>query len=131
MNALELALDMKREDIVEILCAQRESLKSQPGADSSNPEKFSTNAGSEPVAERAEGGRISLRSRVVAALESEENATRVLKLLEDSKDTVVKKMIAFLRVSGLGETIYLKYLQDYDDDALRRLFVNVLEIPLD
>lgn len=131
MNALELALDMKREEIVEMLCAQRESLKSQPGADSSNPEKFSTNAGSEPVIERAEGGRVSLRSRVVAALESEENATRVLKLLEDSKDTVVKKMIAFLRVSGLGETIYLKYLQDYDDDALRRLFVNVLEIPLD
>ncbi|XP_075534593.1 nuclear factor NF-kappa-B family member relish isoform X4 [Dermacentor variabilis] len=143
IDALNLALDMKRDAIVEILCSHRES---QPGG--SDSEIFSTNARTEPgtVAhpnsvrsglqsdlgpERAEGGNAaSLRSKVVEVLESEENAARVLKLLEDGKDTVVEKMIALLKASGLGNTIYRKYLQDHDDDALRRLFVDVLEIPL-
>ncbi|XP_050024373.1 nuclear factor NF-kappa-B p100 subunit isoform X4 [Dermacentor andersoni] len=124
IDALNLALDMKREAIVEILCSHRES---QPGGRDS--EIFSTNARTEP--ERVEGGNAaSLRSRVVEVLESEENAARVLKLLEDGKDTVVEKMIALLKASGLGNTIYRKYLQEHDDDALRRLFVDVLEISL-
>lgn len=138
MDALGIALDMQREAIVEILCVHGEALEKsigtcemgQSGGDSKDQETSSSSAVTK--SEGADSGHVNdLRSKVVAVLESEENATRVLSLLlEGSTDTVVEKVVALLRVSGLGNTIYNKYLQHYEDSALRSLFVEVLDIPL-
>ncbi|XP_037514006.1 putative ankyrin repeat protein RF_0381 [Rhipicephalus sanguineus] len=140
MDALGIALDMKREAIVEILCVHREALEEKKSIsvcetgqfekDSKDPETLSTSDLTK--SEGTESGHVvDLRLRVVEVLESEEIASRVLRLLlGGSTDTVVHKMVALLRVSGLGNAIYNKYLQNYDDDSLRTLFVEVLGIPL-
>uniref|UniRef100_A0A131YPN0 Rel/ankyrin family, other n=1 Tax=Rhipicephalus appendiculatus TaxID=34631 RepID=A0A131YPN0_RHIAP len=133
MDALGIALDMKQAAIVEVLLLVQEEKKSiglveteQFRGESKDTETFSTSG----VA-KAEGGHVDIRSRVVEALECEDNATKVLGLLhEGSTQAVVDKMVALLRVSGLGNAIYNKYLQNYDDDSLRTLFVEVLGIPL-
>uniref|UniRef100_A0A224Z7F6 Alpha-latrotoxin n=1 Tax=Rhipicephalus zambeziensis TaxID=60191 RepID=A0A224Z7F6_9ACAR len=133
MDALRIALDMKQAAIVEVLLIAQEEKKSiglvgteQFRGESKDTETYSTSA----VA-KSEGGHVDIRSRVVETLECEDNAKKVLGLLhEGSTQAVVDKMVALLRVSGLGNAIYNKYLQNYDDDSLRTLFVEVLGIPL-
>ncbi|KAL3192153.1 hypothetical protein MRX96_059264 [Rhipicephalus microplus] len=136
MDALGIALDMKQEGIVEVLLVHRELQEGKKNigliemeqfrGESQKAEKFWTSA-----LAKSESGHANIRSRVVEALECEDNATRVLGLLhEGSTEAVLNKMVAFLRVSGLGNAIYKKYLQNYDDDSLQTLFVEVLGIPL-
>lgn len=136
MDALGIALDMKQEGIVEVLLVHRELQEGKKNigliemeqfrGESQKAEKFWTSA-----LAKSESGHADIRSRVVEALECEDNATRVLGLLhEGSTEAVLNKMVAFLRVSGLGNAIYKKYLQNYDDDSLQTLFVEVLGIPL-
>ncbi|KAK8771837.1 hypothetical protein V5799_024918 [Amblyomma americanum] len=72
-----------------------------------------------------------LRESIMAALDSEENAARVLDCLVGGGDAIVQKVVAFLKGGGLGRAIYRKYLMDFSDEALQRLFTEVLCIPLD
>ncbi|XP_077506233.1 nuclear factor NF-kappa-B family member relish isoform X2 [Amblyomma americanum] len=144
LRALDMALDLDRAQIIHMLlvhaensCSMGQQQMDVEGGDGNNDwlqgdEAYASSSSLVSDGGGAEGVTPNgLRESIMAALDSEENAARVLDCLVGGGDAIVQKVVAFLKGGGLGRAIYRKYLMDFSDEALQRLFTEVLCIPLD
>lgn len=141
LDALNLAINLERTDIVRLLLAHADNLAQEKTTDQcpedqpvESKDQVAVGTLSEygipqgvTGGEEEAGCTEDLRTRVMSALDREEHATKLLGYLHS--ENVAEKMVSTLGKDDLGSKIFHKFLQSWDEDLLRQVF-QMLEIPL-